>query len=168
MVLGRECHPGTRLHHDTIAKFRGQVPARFGWSCAGAVPSGERQNPTIYNGVCAGPTSYGRGGSRRHAAMRQCLPWARCEWSCAGPCGRGASRRGSGTYSRSGWCCAGPGPLGERQITTACCDVSAQSIICTLGGRREEEEGRKEEGGTVLFSKQVPNHRRFGKNTKQT
>ena len=46
--------------------------------------------------------------------------------------------RGGVTYPRSDWFCAGPGLLGERQITTACCYVSAQSIICALGLRTEE------------------------------
>ena len=29
---------------------------------------------------------------------------------------------GGELYPRCGLCCAGPGPLGERRITTACCD----------------------------------------------
>ena len=37
--------------------------------------------------------------------------------------GGASPRPGCGrTSPRCGWCCAGPGPLGERQITKACCD----------------------------------------------
>ena len=145
----------------------------------------------------AGPAFDGRGGSRRYAAMRRCLPSARCGCSCAEPgplrersitsrrrniphiwmvlrrarpprreanhdgmLRSGVQRRGrnitqvrmvlrwarpprreanhggmlrSGvprggvTHPRCGWCCAGPGPLGERQIKTACCDQGCRA-----------------------------------------
>ena len=40
---------------------------------------------------------------------------------------RSGGPRGDVTHPRCGWFCAGPDPLGERPITTACCDQGGRA-----------------------------------------
>ena len=90
--------------------------------------------------------------------MTRCLPSARCGWFWPGPDPLGERRittvccdEEGGPSAKCGWVDAVSDPLGERRITTVCCAGGRER---RGGARRKEEEGGRSRSALFKTSTQ--------------